>query len=270
MDKNLASIIDYFAIFEYFPEKEDVYTFFPVKISEKRLNTLYEAKKYTVGEYSKNNFRDQKSRLIISKKKLKNWRFRAYIKLISLFPQVRLIGLSGSISMMNAKVDDDIDLFIISARNRLFTSRFIALIMAQFLGLRRKIGEVGVSNKVCLNLFFDERDLKIPKFKQSIFVGHEVLQMKPILNKDRIYEQFLMVNSWVFRLFPNAKTVMNINTNIIKSKRSINFVIKFFGDWLEKQLKMLQLESIKKHQTTEIITNTQLWFHPDDFEKKIK
>ena len=41
------------------------------------------------------------------------------------------------------------------------------------------------------------------------------------------------------------------------------------ADDLESKLKKLQLQLINKHKTTELITDSQLWFHPDDFEKKL-
>lgn len=260
----LKKIFHYFAIFDYFPSFWDVYTFFPTKISQKQLKKIYEAKKYTVGEYSKSKSRSQKSRYVISKKILNNWRFRAYVKLISLFSQIKLVGLSGSISMMNANKNDDIDLFVITGKNRLFTGRFIALTLAHVLGIRRKRNEVGSKNKVCLNLFFDERNLKIPKQKHSIFVGHEVLQMKPLINKEQIYERFLNTNQWVYELFPNA--VCPVMTIKVKKKNKQDRIARF----IEKLFKKFQLRLIKKHQTTETITDTQLWFHPVDFEKKIK
>ncbi|MBI5126909.1 hypothetical protein HZA76_00425 [Candidatus Roizmanbacteria bacterium] len=271
MDKELASVIKYFAFFDYFPEFVDVYTFFPRKISKKQLKNLIEANKYTVGEYSKNKVKSQKSKVKISRKKLDNWRFRTYIWLISLFPQIKLVGLSGSISMMNADLDDDIDLFIITKKQRLFTGRFLATIIAFIIGLKRPLGLKKASNKVCLNLFFDEGNLKIPKFKQSKFVGHEVLQMKPIINKDYTYERFLYENRWVVRFFPNTSWIM-LKVKIQKSRvqvKSQNFSLLSFN-FIELIFKKAQLFMINRHRTTELISNTQLWFHPDDFEKKIK
>ena len=192
--------------------------------------------------------------------------------------------------MMNAGPEDDIDLFIITARKKLFTGRFIALVLAQLLGLRRKREqdviasdrrergnlkkEIAsssltprndkVADKVCLNLFFDEKNLKVPRFKQTLFVGHEVLQMKPIINKNCTYERFLEANKWVFGLFPNSvpPVISSGARNLAKRNK--------LGDWLENLLKNLQLKLINQHKTTEIVTNTQLWFHPIDFEKKIK
>ncbi|MEK7597724.1 MAG: hypothetical protein AAB441_03725 [Patescibacteria group bacterium] len=284
INKEILKTIKYFSFFAYHPTLDEIYTFLSVKIDKNKL-------KYTPPQYSiggkKLNIKYQ-----ISKKKLKNWRFKIYTKLLSLAPQIKLVGLSGSISMMNAGEDDDIDLFIITAKNRLFTGRLIALVLAQILGLRRSRDSAKQffhKNKVCLNLFFDESNLKVPKFKQTEFVGHEVLQMKPIIVKGNVYEKFLSVNDWVFKLFPNATPVIPAKAGIQAKYSFYNVIIDWipsyegmthlFGTWnlgfrisnkIESILKNLQLTLINRHRTTEIITPTQLWFHPDDFEKKIK
>src|SRR3989344_8169404 len=141
------------------------------------------AYRYTLGEYIKNNnqqstINNYLKRQQISINKLSSWKFNLYVKLLSLVPPVKLVGLSGSVAMLNADEDHDIDLFIITAKNRLWTGRFIILILAQLLGLRRRredntgkdehvaggnpLTDSGVQykNKVCLNLFFDEKNLK--------------------------------------------------------------------------------------------------------------
>lgn len=278
MDNKIIKVIKYFSFFGYYPTLNEIYTFLEAKISinslEKKINKMVKEKllvasKYTPPQYSIGKSKDQRLKIKNSEKKLNNWRFRLYMRLISLFSQIKLVGLSGSISMMNADTDDDIDLFIITARNRLFTGRLIALILAQLFGLRRSRGIGNNNNKICLNLFFDEKSMKVPKFKQTEFVGHEVLQMKPIVNKETTYKRFLASNKWVFRLFPNSKQIFSrLNQDLILSKK-LKIKNEKLGDWIESKLRSFQMKSINKHKTTEIITNTQLWFHPDDFEKKL-
>ena len=314
-EKQILKTLKYFSFFAYYPTLDEINTFVQVKISRDELKKELKRLKYTPPQYS--------IRRKISKRKLQNWRYRSYIKLLSLFPQIKLVGLSGSIAMMNANEDDDIDLFIITAKNRLFTGRFITLILAQFIGLRRSrearisnflapVGTLpagsGVSqvaknfnsslssnnetmkqcnnlarNKVCLNLFFDESNLKVPKFKQTEFVGHEVLQMKPIIIKGNIYERFLEANGWVQAIFPNSSWIIS-KIKYQRSKTSPKFkslsfkpgfdiltlIFELPARLFEKVTKSLQLILINRHKTTEIITKNQLWFHPDDFEKKIK
>jgi len=308
LEKEVLKTIRYFSFFDYPPNFEEIYTFLGKKTTKKKIEevlknlerqkkikklknlnnvtryTLYVILKNTVGEYGKKlKIKNEKikiekynERYFFSQKKLENWRFRAYVKILSFFPQIKLIGLSGSLAMMNADNDDDIDLFIITAKNRLFTGRFLAIILAKILSIHRSYNKrytlhvARYTNTVCLNLFFDESDLVVPKFKRSEYVAHEVLQMKPIVNKDNIYERFLKANSWIFKIFPNAQTVLKLKIENLKFNENFKLKIKNFGDWLENLLKKLQLYMINKHHTTEIITDTQLWFHPDDFEKKIK
>jgi hypothetical protein len=274
MEQKLNKVLRYFLFFNYHPTTEEIYTFFPIKISKKGLKTILEAKKYTPPEYSK----EEKSNIKyqISKRKLKNWRFKTYIKLLSIFPQIKLIGLSGSIAMMNAKIDDDIDLFIITSKNRLFTGRFLATILAVIMGLKRRKGQYKAPNKVCLNLFFDESNLVVPITKKTEFVAHEILQMKPIINKDKVYKRFLEANRWVLKLFPNAEKIFNFQFSISNQFKNLNlnknFKLKIenFGDRVEQLLKNFQLKLINRHKTIEIVTDSQLWFHPVDFGKKMK
>ena len=282
MEQRLKKVLKYFSFFAYDPTLDEIHTFFPIKISKEKLEKLIKAKKYTPPQYSisppviprSEATRNLAKRNIISKNKLNSLKFKIYIKFLSIFPQIKLVGLSGSIAMMNADLDDDIDLFIISSKNRLFTARFLATFFAYIMGLKRGIGLEKAPNKVCLNLFFDESKLTVPKIKKTEFVAHEILQMKPIISKGNVYQQFLKANRWVFKLFPNAVP------SVIPSERSESrdlSKIRFlhFGrndkvsNYFEKLLKNLQLKLINKHRTTEIITASQLWFHPVDFGKKI-
>jgi len=276
MEQKLNKVLSYFKIFDYYPNFEEIYTFFPEKINENMLKRLIKAKKYTPPQYS--------IRAKISAKKLQNWRFKLYMTILSVLPQVKLVGLSGSIAMKNAKLDDDIDLFIITKKDRLFTARFLATIVAIIMGLKRNVGLQKAPGKVCLNLFFDESNLIVPKEKKTEFVAHEILQMKPIINKENTYQRFLQANKWVFKIFPNAlnpKLKSQMSDQIQNSKikklgfRILNFIchldfVILIFNIIEFFLKDLELYLIRKHQTTEIITDNQLWFHPVDFGKKLK
>ena len=315
INKEILKTIKYFHFFTYYPTLTEIYTFLQAKISKNslnkelermgRLNVIGIYKKHTPPQYSIGK-KILNNKYDISKKKLDSWRYRMYIKLLSFFPQIKLVGLSGSISMMNAGIGDDIDLFIITAKNRLFTGRFIALVLAQIIGLRRTrkaryqkffdgkpqtaknlVSSLSfnnetmeqysnnVRNKVCLNLIFDESALQVPKFKQTEYVGHEVLQMKPIINRDQTYERFLEANKWVQTIFPNSDLIVSKvkSQNYFKNFKLLtltsNFLLLTFN-FIESILKNLQLTLINSHRTTELISNSQLWFHPVDFGKKIK
>ena len=141
------------------------------------------------------------------------------------------------------------------------------------MGLKRKKGLQKAPNKVCLNLFFDESNLVVLESKKTEFVAHEVLQMKPIINKGNAYERFLKANEWVFMLFPNAKSKVKNQKSKFKFKSEKCFknfkLLTLTSNFIESIFKKAQLFMINRHRTTEIVTSTQLWFHPVDFGNKI-
>lgn len=302
---NVFNVLRYFAYFNYSPTFEEIHTFLKKKCSKPRLAGILEKmikegvvkgqipsakyqipnnfyisnskfkiendQRYTLGEYSIDT-KNQNSKIENSIQKIH--KVANYIKLLSFFPQIQLVGLSGTVSMMNAEAKDDIDLFVITEKNRLWTGRLICLISATLLGLRRKRNAYITKDKVCLNLFFDKSELNIPKKKQTEYIAHEVLQMKPLINKNCVYEQFLAANRWVYKIFPNAHQIFNELSNLKIKNLDLNKNLKFkilnyLEDWTESLLKYFQLHFINRHRTTEIITLTQLWFFPEDFEKKI-
>ncbi|PIY71220.1 hypothetical protein COY88_01475, partial [Candidatus Roizmanbacteria bacterium CG_4_10_14_0_8_um_filter_35_28] len=102
---------------------------------------------------------------------------------------------------------------------------------------------------------------------------------KPIFVKGDIYERFLKANQWVRDIFPNSSWI-NSKFKIQNSKlqfksKNFKFLIVIFHfsffifnllmNGIELCLKKLQLTLINRHKTSEIITNTQLWFHPKDY-----
>jgi len=288
MQKDILKILHYFSFFSYAPTREDIFRFFPKKITRERLERnlkILEKEKrivslmkgsspmsYTLLEYRLfSTHRTARER--ISRKKIQKIRF--FIQLLSWIPIIRFAALTGTVAMGNARVKDDIDLFIVTSRNRLWSGRFILLCLAGILGIRRSRGEKRVKDKACLNLFFDERDLKIPKQKRTLYVAHEVLQMKPVIDKENIFQWLLRANKWVFSIFPNAHESLKFkvqNSKFTDSKENAigGATREDSGDFIETILKKIQLYFINKHKTNERITDTQLWFFPEDFEEKIK
>ncbi len=284
LQREILQTLKYFAFFDYAPTSLEVYTFLRKKSTKTHLESILQKMsqgkgiksvefesprskgllRYTLGGYTIKTQSYRKRKKISNKKLDRIW---PYIRLLSKFPQIKLIGLSGSVGMSSAEELHDVDLFIITDSQRLFTGRIMALFLAQIFGIRRKRLTSSYKNSVCLNLFFDEKNLLIPGPKRSEYVAHEVLQMKPLVQKDDIYSKFIDINKWVFDIFPNARFLLKkpqFQTSMRSMERSL------IGDLLEVFVKKLQLVIIKRHQTSEIVTETQLWFHPDDFEKKVK
>lgn len=311
----IMHVINYFAYFNFAPSEEQIYRFLPIKVEKKEMqsvlrkmveksrlfaskcaikkikcdfflnknNCLMNTICYTL-PHKKDIFREKKKRFLISKTKV--YSILDFVRFLSFFPQIQLVGLSGSVAMMNAKENDDIDFFIISSPKRLWTARFIAVFLAEAMRIRRKRCGPDIADKVCLNLFFDGADVEIPDVKKNEYVAHELIQMLPIYIRvtayNNVYRRFLSKNKWVFDFFPNIKlgSLCNNSCFFVHKKTKLAFfrcvsfkgcfILKPVADLLEFILKKIQLKIINRHRTAEFITNSQLWFFPEDVEKKLR
>lgn len=247
--------IKYFAFFRFVPTLSQYYIFAKSKKLPPNSRVI---KGRVVTKLNQLFLKETLLRARLSQQKIN--RQLPLLKFLGNLPWVQYLGISGSASMLNAKEEDDLDLFVITKAKKLWTARFFLIILTSLLGKRRLRLATKVKDKLCLNLFFSEQNLKIPKHKQTEYVAHEVLQLKTIVNKNQTYEQLLTTNPWIFKLFPQAKN----GTRVYQAKS-----IQSTPGVIERMLEKFQRHLISKHQTQELITDTQLWFFPDDFEKRL-
>lgn len=178
-------------------------------------------------------------------------------------PWVKLVGISGGLAMGNALKSDDIDLFIIAAKNRLWLCRLFILGLLSLTGQRRKIDtkKQDIAGKICVNTLLEEDCLE--QINKDIFVAHEVLQMKMLWEKDGIYYKYLSDNEWVFKFLPNwtgnQYKVASSKYFVSKSK-ILNTILDLFENLSQK----FQLWYMKSPKGMERIEDGALYFHPQD------
>jgi len=197
------------------------------------------------------------------------------VSILKIIPSIKLVGITGALAMNNTKKNDDIDLFIITSKDLFWTTRFLSTFLIEILGLRRHPEEAIASDKICLNMFMDEKYLEIPKKERDLFSAHEVLQMKPVWERENTYNKFILANAWVMRYLPNAynQEIKKMEIKKLKNKKEVrifpNYSITQLLNYCEAFLKKLQLQYMKKRRTTEIIKNAYIRFHPHDARKWI-
>jgi len=192
-------------------------------------------------------------------------------------PSIQLVGVTGRLAMNNTIQDDDIDFFIITAKKTLWTTRFLATLLVEILGVRRRPHDAEVNNKVCLNMFMSEDVVALPKDQQDLFAAHEVLQMQPLWQHDNTYKRFLLANRWVRKFLPNAyknqKKVLRITycgqgeNGICSLMLSTSTIIL---SYFEPLARVIQLLYMKRRRTTEVISDGIIRFHPRDARLWVK
>ena len=178
--------------------------------------------------------------------------------LLKFIPTVKMVAVTGNLAVENCKRDDDIDLLIVASPGTLWLTRFLATFLLEIIGQRRRPGQKNVRDKICLNMFLDEDHLQIPQEEQDLYVAHEVVQLKPLWERDRTCQKFLVANLWVKKYLPNGMEprVMNYKVRIKKTNSPLK-IIESFCRWL-------QLWYMKNRRTTEVVTEGTIRFHPQD------
>lgn len=187
---------------------------------------------------------------------------RRAARILSKIPTIQCIGVSGGLAMRSSDKDDDIDLFVIVSAHTLWTTRLISLLVLEFLGIRRSKRDTEGKDKICFNMIITEDALSLPGIKKDIYLAHEIIQMKPLINNNSMYQQFMTANKWITKYLFNSYSYKN--EGVVAKKRS-----KKTDSLFEKVSRKVQLWSIRKHQTREIISDILVAFHPYDYGKKI-
>lgn len=128
-------------------------------------------------------------------KKTKN-----YMKFISWIPGLKFVWICNSLSMYATKEKwSDIDLFIITAPNRLWLVRVLITFIFQILWVRRYGNKI--NERFCLSFFVTENAMDLSKFaiENDIYLFYWIYYLKPILNKNWVYEKFIETNNtlWI-------------------------------------------------------------------------
>lgn len=117
---------------------------------------------------------------------------------IAWVPFVRMIALTGSLSMKRGDGESDWDLFVVLSRGAIWRGRTLLSLVLQLIGKRRHGRHV--ENRACLNHFVTDGSLEIAM--QDYFSASEYRFMYTLSGRE-MERRFELVNRWIARLKPN-------------------------------------------------------------------
>jgi hypothetical protein len=109
---------------------------------------------------------------------------------LSAFPFVRMVALSGACAHGNA-TDDDVDVFLVTGRARLWLTTLLLMVASKAAGLRRSL---------CINYIVAEDGLALPE--RDRFTAAELVALQPLAG-GAVYRRFIEANRWGMPLHPN-------------------------------------------------------------------
>jgi len=188
-------------------------------------------------------------------------------KFVSMFPFIKGVAISGSLSKGYFDHESDFDFFVITQEKRVWVSRiFFAAYKRLFLKNSYK--------EFCVNYFVSTNTLEIEE--KNRFTATEIATVIPLYGKQE-FNNFYMANKWVKNFFPNLefnnKKIKSIQkTKTIKCVEFllnnplgtlINYVIMriISGNWKKRYVKKSNdpykaKKEISKH-------------HPDNFQQQV-
>lgn len=208
----------------------------------------------------------RQKRAEISRKKMSI--AQKWLPLLKCNPWLKMVAVTGALSMENAEEGDDIDLMLIFTKDRLFLGRLLEFFLLKLIGRRRQPGQKEVKDVFCPNLYLTEDSLEIKN--KDLFTAHEIVQVKVIWEREDIYKRFLLANQWVGKFLPNYLHYSSVKPACRRgryqaSKGTGNRIF----DWLERTARKIQLKHMEEKISIEKIGEKALFFHPQDVRETV-
>jgi hypothetical protein len=235
-DYEIFKTLLYFDLFDYPLTKNEIFRFLEQKtemedLTRKLQQLILEKKIWQLDEF----YSLQNNQKLVERRRTGNARAGIFLnkatwisRLLSQFPYVRAIGISGSVSKNYADEYADIDYFIITKTNRLWIARTL-------MHLYKKLPFIKDRKKFyCMNYYIDESELQIEE--QNIYTATELVTMMPMYGNGSI-DNFYAANQWALIYFPN----LQLQGKKYQSKSKDHWVKIMFeailnnkiGDWLD-------------------------------------
>jgi hypothetical protein len=164
-------------------------------------------------------------------------------RFIAMFPFVRALFISGSLSKNAVARGGDIDWFIITEPGRLW-------ICKAALTFFRRVFLFNDTTYFCTNYYISADALEIPD--KNVFVATEIATAQPVLNA-ALCARFQEANTWVKRFLPNVsvrgseRVVSGKIAAVIRSSTEVFFRGRV-GDFLEKKFHEMHVKHfIRRH-----------------------
>jgi len=203
-------------------------------------------------------------------------------RFLSFLPFVKMIGLCNTVAFNLAGGKSDIDFFIISKKNKIWTTRFLVTALVSLFGLRRH--DRKIANRVCLSFYLTDPDLDLERIAlqnqkgemDDPYLAYWCSRVSPIYDAGTA-KKFFKVNAWVkkflpqtifFQPVPRCFAANNFARRILR--KTVSGLLNF--QFLEKFFRRLQLAKMSRNtksvaaekNTKVIISDQMLKFHEKD------
>lgn len=222
---------------------------------------------------------ERRRRVIVVDQKLRRARRAAW--LIRSVPFLRTVCICNSVAAEVAKPESDIDLFIITAPNRIWLVRLCSNLILLLIGWRRH--GLKIANRICLSFYIDAAHLNMSPLslgEDDVYLTYWVWQVLALYDQQNFYQKFISANQWTKKFIPNAGTVQAYAGPtpgelgwVGRGWRQIWETMwrGAYGDVVEQEAKSLQMTKMRRSSGTRratesgvVVSEGVLKFHEQD------
>lgn len=143
-------------------------------------------------------------------------------KISKKYDDILFLGITGSVAADYPKKNSDIDIMVITKINKLWIVR---LKLRFFILINkiphRRFGEKEKKDDFCFNLWLDEKSLELKKDRQNLKNAIDLILIKPLINKNKIYERFIMANDWAKKYVATGYSNLVNRSSIVDRRKKI-------------------------------------------------
>lgn len=207
---------------------------------------------------------------------------RRIVPFLAGVPFVRMIGVTGSLSLSHTRSASDLDLFFVVRAGRIWTARLLVVLVAQVLGRRRKWVDREAPDKVCLNHYIADDALVMDPAARSLYTAVLYTRLVPLVGLDvwcrwrdanRVWlRQWLMIQT---PPFVPSRHVVHLFGVVVWFQRLLEAVLlEPLGAVVERWAERIQRRVISQHTTPGrsgrvAVSAHELAFHPDSKEAMV-
>lgn len=129
-------------------------------------------------------------------------------------PYVRMIALTGSLSMKQGERGSDWDFLVVMQQGSIWTGRLFLTAWLTLLGRRRH--DTRVADRACLNCYLADESLRVPL--RDVFSSHEYRFLYPVVGRDT-FRAFELANRWMSRYRPHFQPTVVMPWFVRQSNR---------------------------------------------------
>jgi len=213
-------------------------------------------------------------------------RVAKFVPLLRFIPFVRMVAVCNSVALGTVDQRSDIDLFIVTEKDRIFLSRVLATLFFHVLGIRRHGAKI--VGRFCLSFYVSESAMNLKPLlldPYDIYFAYWFLTLQPMVGGD-LFEHFFAENDWIDQYFLEVETRKNVLPQRVNWLQSVFelFLKGKFGDWIESKLAKFfiarhqQRKTTLSDQSSVVVSSQLLKFHNIDrredfrvkFENRLK